>query len=195
MSRIRDIANILTAANTLSTDIETAAAITTHNNATTSVHGITDTSALATQTYVQNNKGIKSGNSSSRPASPSNGDVYSNTETGFLEVYSSTYGWETVGSAPSSPTSVVATDSPSGRAFNNGRASVAFNAGTIAGRSYTVTSSPGSYTATGSSSPLVVTGLQSSIQYTYTVTATNNYGTSAASSASSAVTSTNELTK
>jgi len=33
MSRIRDIANILTAANVLSTDIETAAAITTAINA------------------------------------------------------------------------------------------------------------------------------------------------------------------
>ena len=91
MTRSRDLANVLSTATALATDTETAAAISSHNSATTSVHGISDTSALATQTYVQDNKGVKSGNSSSRPASPSNGDVYSNTETGFLEVYSSTY--------------------------------------------------------------------------------------------------------
>jgi len=34
MSRIRDIANLLTAANVLSTDVETAAAVTTHSSAT-----------------------------------------------------------------------------------------------------------------------------------------------------------------
>ena len=134
--------------------------------------------------------GILKGNTSSRPASSNNGDLYINTETGFIEIYSSTYGWEAVGAAPSTVTSVSATDVPSGRAYNNGSASVSFTAGSIVGKSYTVTSSPGSYTATGSSSPLTVTGLQSSTQYTYTVTATNNYGTSAASSASSGVTAT-----
>lgn len=190
MSRIRDIANLLTAANALSTDIETAAAIATHNSDTTSVHGITDTSVLATQTYVQENKGIQSGDSDSRPASPANGDVYSNTETGFLEIYSSTYGWEQVGGTASTVTSVVATNTPTSRAYNNGAASVAFVPGTIAGRTYTVTSSPGSYTASGSSSPVTVTGLQSSTQYTYTVVASNNYGTASASSASSGVTAT-----
>ena len=134
--------------------------------------------------------GILKGNTSSRPASSNNGDLYINTETGFIEIYSSTNGWEAVGAAPSTVTSVSATDVPSGRAYNNGSASVSFTAGSIAGKSYTVTSSPGSYTATGSSSPLTVTGLQSSTQYTYTVTASNNYGTSATSSASAGVTAT-----
>jgi hypothetical protein len=91
---------------------------------------------------------------------------------------------------PGIPTSVVATNSGSGRAFNNGRASVAFNVGTDGGlpTSFTVTSSPGSYAASGSTSPILVTGLQSSTQYTYTVTATNNFGTSLSSPASTAVT-------
>ena len=190
MSRIRDIGNLFSANTSAATDSEVTAAISAHNSSTTTVHGIADTSALATQTYVQNNKGIKSGDSSSRPASPSNGDVYSNTQTGFLEVYSTTYGWEQIGGISSAPTSVSATNTPSGRAYNNGAASITFTAGTIAGRSYTVTSNPGGYTASGSSSPITITGLQSSTQYTYTVTSTNNYGTSSASSASSSVTAT-----
>ena len=164
MSRIRDIGNLFSANTSAATDSEVTAAISAHNSSTTTVHGIADTSALATQTYVQNNKGIKSGDSSSRPASPSNGDVYSNTQTGFLEVYSTTYGWEQVGGISSTPTSVSATNTPSGRAYNNGAASVAFTAGTETGgvpSSFTVTSSPGSYTATGSSSPITVTGLSS----------------------------------
>jgi len=106
MSRIRDIASILTTASNLATDTETAAAITAHNSATTSVHGISNTVDLATKTYVQLNKGVQSGTSVERPTSflSSNGDVYSNTTTGYLEVYSSTYGWEKVGANPSNLT-------------------------------------------------------------------------------------------
>jgi len=172
MSKARDISNLFSVSTTAATDAEVTSAIASHASSTTSRH-------------------YKAGDTASRPASPTLGDLYSNTETGFTEVYSgSTYGWEQIGGVASTPTSVVATDSPSGRAYNNGRASVAFNAGTVVGRSYTVTSSPGSYTATGSASPILITGLQSSTQYTYTVTATNNYGTSSASSASSGVTAT-----
>jgi large repetitive protein len=171
LTRARDVANVLSTATSLATDTETAAAISSHATAA--------------------NGHISYGNTASRPASPITGQVYSNTETGFTEVYSgSTYGWEQVGGIASTPTGVTATNQGSGRAFNNGQASVAFTPGTIAGRSYTVTSSPGGYTGTASSSPITVTGLQSSTQYTYTVTATNNYGTSSASSASSGVTAT-----
>jgi hypothetical protein len=169
MSRIRDIANILTAANDLSTDVETAAAITTAINALP--------------------PGYQRGNTASRPASPTVGDIYVNTQTGFVEIYEST-GWSQVGAIASTVTGVTATNSPSNRAYNNGSASIAFTPGTFLGKTYTVTSSPGSFTASGSSSPVVVTGLQSSTQYTYTVVASNNYGTASASSASSAVTAT-----
>ena len=190
MTRARDVANVLSTATDLATDTETAAAISSHNSATTSVHGISDTAALATQTYVQNNKGINKGNTASRPASPANGDLYYNTETSVLEVYDG--GWWIPNTAPGIPTSPVATNQPSGRAFNSGQASVAFTQAASGGKatSFTVTSSPGSFTSTGSSSPLTITGLQSSTEYTYTVTATGPIGTSNASSASAAVTST-----
>ena len=56
--------------------------------------------------------------------------------------------------------------------------------------SYTVTSSPGNHTASGTGSPIIVTGLTNGQAYTFTVTATNSAGTSAASTASSAVTPT-----
>ena len=130
------------------------------------------------------------GNTASRPGSPTAGDIYVNTETGFIEIYSSTFGWEPVGAAASTVTSVTATNQGSGRAFNNGQASIAFTPGTILGRTYTATSSPGGFTGTDSSSPITITGLQSSTQYTYTIVASNNYGTAAASAASAGVTAT-----
>ena len=140
--------------------------------------------------------GIKylSGTTASRPSNPVAGSTYFNTTVGALQIYQAG-AWYTMQSivAPSTPTSVVATDSGSGRAYNNGSASVAFSPVTETGgvpASFTVTSTPGSYTNTGTSSPIVVTGLQSSTQYTYAVTATNSAGTSSASSASSGVTAT-----
>jgi hypothetical protein len=94
---------------------------------------------------------------------------------------------------PNAPVSVSATDVGTSRAYNNGAATVSFSSGGDNGlpiTSYTVTSSPGGFTATGASSPLTVTGLQSGVQYTYTVTATNPIGTSDASTASAGVTAT-----
>ena len=93
---------------------------------------------------------------------------------------------------PKAPESVTATNVPSGRAYNNGRADVTFTlpADSPAATSYTVTSSPGSYTASGASSPLSVTGLQSNTAYTFTVVATNAVGNSPASAASNSITAT-----
>jgi hypothetical protein len=95
---------------------------------------------------------------------------------------------------PNAPTIGTATNVPSGRAYNNGRADVTFTAPAFDGglpiTSYTVTSSPGGFTGTGASSPISVTGLQSSTSYTFTVTATNSRGTSAASAASNSITAT-----
>jgi hypothetical protein len=89
---------------------------------------------------------------------------------------------------PAAPLIGTATDVGTSRAFNNGAAAVTFTAqGPNAATSFTVTSSPGSFTGTGSSSPITVEGLQSNTDYTFTVTATNSFGTSSASSATSAV--------
>ena len=93
--------------------------------------------------------------------------------------------------APYAPTIGTATDVGSGRAFNNGRADVTFTPDAInAATSFTVTSSPGGFTGTGASSPISVLGLQSSVAYTFTVTATNADGTSPASAASNSITAT-----
>ena len=147
----------------------------------------TNTSWVAQATAYQR------GGTASRPASPTAGDLYYNTDTNIFEQYTS-LGWFPIAVAPGAPTGVTATNQPSGRAFNNGQMSVEFTPNTSAGApssfvvTPTPTTSPSTFTAT--SSPITVTNLASSTQYTYTVTASSAYGTSAASSASTGVTAT-----
>jgi hypothetical protein len=137
--------------------------------------------------------GVPKGATADRPSSPSIGDVFYNGTLGCLEIYTS-QGWVVSSAPPAIPTSVVATNQGTGRAFNNGQASVAFDAGSGGGliTDYVVTPSPATSptTFTGSSSPITVTGLQSSTQYTYTVQGRNNFGTSLSSAASAEVTAT-----
>lgn len=90
--------------------------------------------------------------------------------------------------APYPPVIGTATNVGTARPYNDGAADVTFtpddrNAAT----SYTVTASTGQ-TATGSSSPIRVTGIASNATPTFTVTATNSYGTSDPSGATSIIT-------
>jgi len=87
------------------------------------------------------------------------------------------------GMKPDAPT--IGTATP-----GNLQASVTFTPAANVGTgtpTYTATSSPGGFTASGAGSPLVVTGLTNGTSYTFTVTATNAFGSST-SAASNSVT-------
>lgn len=91
----------------------------------------------------------------------------------------------TATTVPQAPTIGTATDGGTGTTVT-----VAYTAGATGGSTvtaYTATSSPGGFTGTGTS-PITVSGLTAGTAYTFTVTATNANGTSAASSASNSVT-------
>jgi hypothetical protein len=106
------------------------------------------------------------------------------TSYGGNDVWSFTSsGTWTPSGAPGTPTIGTATG-------GNGSASVAFTPGPVGGGSvtYVATSNPGNFTGSGASSPVTVNGLTNGTSYTFTVYATNSYGTSANSAASNAVT-------
>lgn len=90
---------------------------------------------------------------------------------------------------PNSPTIGTAT------AISDVAATVEYTAAVLGATAstFTATSNPGSVTGTGSS-PITVTGLTASTAYTFTVTAGNANGTSAASSASNSITTNAPLT-
>ena len=131
------------------------------------------------------------GNTASRPGSPSLGQIYSNTQTGYIEVYTSA-GWSQLGVIPLSATIGTATDVGTNIAYASGSVDVAFTPASGGGLAsyFTAVSTPGSITGSASSSPVTVNGLTQGISYTFTVTATNGYGNALASSSSSSVTPT-----
>ncbi len=85
-------------------------------------------------------------------------------------------GAPTIGAATAGNAQATVTFSPPG---SNGGSAIT---------SFTVTANPGGATGSGAMSPIVVSGLSNGTAYTFTVTATNAIGTSAASAASNSVT-------
>jgi hypothetical protein len=149
------------------------------------------TNGIGTTSWVTLPNGYQKGNTASRPGSPALGDIYSNTQTGYIEVYTAA-GWSQLGVIPTSATIGSATDVGTSISFGSGSANVAFTAGSGGGlvTSFTAVSSPGSVSASATSSPIRVNGLAQGTAYTFTVTATNGYGNALASSASNSVTPT-----
>jgi hypothetical protein len=159
--------------------------------AITDYSGTSDTNAIS----INPNGSKLLGGTGSRNIQTSKETVilfYSDTSKGW--VVSSGYKEGTLGlvGVPSAPT--IGTISLSGSDII-----VPFTAPTETGDSpilsYTATSSPGGVTGTisedGSTRSITVTGLSVGTQYTFTITATNAVGTSAASSQSNAVTTPN----
>jgi trimeric autotransporter adhesin len=133
--------------------------------------------------------GVPKGETADRPSSPSIGDVFYNGTLGCLEIYTS-QGWVANSAPPGIPTIGTATYSATNKAYNNASASVSFTPGEGGGlpNLYRATSSPGGFSGTATSSPISVSGLQSGVAYTFSVTGTNNFGTSAGSTNSNSIT-------
>ena len=130
------------------------------------------------------------GTTSQRPASPTGGDLFFNTEKKAFEVWTGS-AWVSVavnGAVPLPPTIGTAS-------LTALTASVPFTGpndfGDAAISTYTATSNPGSISVSSATSPISITGLTAATAYTFTVTATNSYGISNASSASNSVTTAN----
>ena len=100
---------------------------------------------MAKSVFPEPSTGIAKGNSASRPGSPSLGDVYSNTETGYLEVYIAT-GWSQLGVIPLSAT-IGTSSNVANTVYGLAAVDVPFtpNAGGGLASLYTATSSPGGH--------------------------------------------------
>lgn len=140
----------------------------------------TNTSWIANTPYSR-------GTTAQRPQSPTAGDLYFNTDKKCFQVYNGS-AWTSLivnGAVPDAPTinSVTLTGLTGSVAFTGPT-----DFGDAAISSYTVSSSPSSTSSPSATSPISVSGLSANTSYSFTLTATNSYGTSLASSAVSATT-------
>ena len=81
---------------------------------------------------------------------------------------------------PGTPGAGTATDTGTGRAFNNAQVSIPVSPANTGGPtvSYTATSNPGNISGTSTTGPVTVSGLTSGVVYTFNVVANNSTGSS-----------------
>lgn len=122
------------------------------------------------------------GATSARPTTPVIGDQYFDITTNVLQVYT-TNGWVAAATKPDAPTNVVAVSAyvPYGGLPG---VKVTWNTATTAvpASYYVVTSNTGGFTTTTTEREATFLGLTAGTSYTFTVAATNNYGSSSATS-------------
>jgi hypothetical protein len=124
--------------------------------------------------------GIPSGNTAGRPAAPVIGDTYYNGQTEALEIYNGT-AWVYPNLPAQVPTITVA-DVGTGIAYGSAQAIVTFIDNTFGGKptGYTTTASTGGYSATTTSTTTTIT-VGTNGSWTFSATAYNDFGVSAAS--------------
>ena len=141
---------------------------------------------MAISVFPSPSAGIPKGNTASRPATPSVGDIYYNGELEMLEIYNGT-AWVPNSSPPGRPTIGTVTK------VNDGTVSIPFTGGTGASGalSYSVISNPAvstGLTVTGTTSPLTVAGTFAiDTNYTFQIAPVNIFGTSPYSSSSNSL--------
>jgi len=131
------------------------------------------------------------GTTANRPASPTAGAVYYDTDIGGLMIYNGV-SWFTFTTAinVSAPTGATASNVGTNRNYGNAAALLNWTASSELGgpvAAYEVLSG-GSVVATTSSTSATITGLNGGTSYSFTVRAKNNYGSSATSESSNSVT-------
>jgi len=122
------------------------------------------------------------GATSVKPAVGSIGDQYFDTTTNVLQVYT-TNGWVAAATKPDAPTNVVAVSAQVPYGGLPG-VKVTWTPATtnVPASYYVITSNTGGFSQTTTTNQATFLGLATGTAYTFTVTATNNYGTSSATS-------------
>lgn len=170
------------------TDVGTSRA---YNNGAATVTFTAGAGATATSFTATSSPGGFTATGASSPLTVTG--LQSNVSYTFTVTASNASGTSPASSASNSITATTVPQAPTIGTATAGdtTASITFTAGATGGKAvstYTATSSPSSITGTNSASPITVSGLTNGTAYTFTVTATNANGTSAASSASNSIT-------